>query len=179
MNEIVRLIKSALECRPATVGLGVLFSTIASFFGGWDMGLSTLVILMGIDYLTGLMVALVFKKSKKTESGGFESNTGWKGLCKKGMTLLVVLIACRLDMLMGTTFIRDAAIICYITNEVLSIIENAGLMGVPIPKAIIDAIDVLKKKSDQQQKEEEPEEEEPEEEPEEQEEEVKEDEERD
>ena len=62
------------------------------------------------------------------------------------MILLIVLVACRLDMLLGTTYIRDAVIIAFCANELLSITENAGLMGVPIPKAITGAIEVLKKR---------------------------------
>ena len=126
--------------------IGALGAFIASMFGGWDAAMSTLVIFMAVDYLTGLIVAGVFHKSKKTETGSLESKAGWKGLCRKGMTLLFVLIACRLDLIMQTNFIRDAVIIAYITNEVISIVENAGLMGLPIPSAITKAIEVLKEK---------------------------------
>ena len=82
------------------------------------------------------IVAGVFHKSGKSETGRLESGASWKGLIRKGMILLIVLIACRLDMLLGTTYIRDAVIIAFCANELLSITENAGLMGVPIPKAI-------------------------------------------
>ena len=71
-----------------------------------------------------------------------------KGLCRKGVTLLVVLVACRLDLVMGSNFIRDAVVIAFIANETISIIENAGLMGVPIPKVIMRAIEVLKDKAE-------------------------------
>ena len=81
-------------------------------------------------------------------SGSLESRAGWKGLCRKGMTLLVVLVACRLDLMIGSNFIRDAAVIAFVVNESISIIENAGLMGVPIPKAIIKGIEVLKQRSE-------------------------------
>ena len=128
--------------------LGLVGSTIANFFGGWDAALTTLLIFMGIDYLTGLIVAGVFHKSSKTESGALESRAGWKGLCRKGVTLLIVLVACRLDLLINSNFIRDAVVIAFVTNEAISIIENAGLMGVPIPAVIVKAIEVLKKKSD-------------------------------
>lgn len=128
--------------------VGVAGSAIASFFGGWDAALVTLLIFMGVDYLTGLIVAGVFHTSPKTENGALESRAGWKGLCRKGVTLLVVLVATRLDMVMGSTFIRDAAIIAFIANETISIIENAGLMGVPIPAVITKAIEVLKEKSE-------------------------------
>lgn len=132
--------------------IGVVGSTIASFFGGFDAALITLLIFMGVDYATGLIVAGVFHKSEKTENGALESRAGWKGLCRKGVSLLVVLVACRLDMIMGSNFIRDATVIAFIANEAISIIENVGLMGVPIPSVITKAIEVLKKKSEREDK---------------------------
>lgn len=132
--------------------IGVVGSTIASFFGGFDAALITLLIFMGVDYATGLIVAGVFHKSEKTENGALESRAGWKGLCRKGVSLLVVLVACRIDMIMGSNFIRDATVIAFIANEAISIIENAGLMGVPIPSVITKAIEVLKKKSEREDK---------------------------
>jgi toxin secretion/phage lysis holin len=128
--------------------LGVVGSVIASAFGGWDAAMTTLLIFMGVDYLTGLVVAGVFHTSPKTENGALESRAGWKGLCRKGVTLLIVLVACRLDLVMGSTFIRDAAIIAFIANETISIIENAGLMGVPIPAVVVKAIEVLKENAE-------------------------------
>ena len=127
-------------------GIGVVGSTVAAAFGGWDAAMITLISMMVIDYLTGVLVAGVFHNSPKTENGTLESKAGWKGLCRKGMTLLIVLVASRLDIILGTGFIRDAVIIGYIANETISIIENAGLMGVPIPEAIKKAIEVLQQK---------------------------------
>lgn len=124
-------------------GIGVVGGFIASLFGGWDTGLVTLIIFMAIDYLSGLVVAGVFHASKKTESGTLESRAGWKGLCRKCMTLLFVLIAYRLDLVIGSNYIRDAVIIGFIANETISIVENAGLMGLPLPEVITKAIDVL------------------------------------
>lgn len=129
-------------------GIGVVGSTVAAAFGGWDAAMITLVSMMVIDYLTGVLVAGVFHNSPKTENGALESKAGWKGLCRKGMTLLIVLVAARLDIILGTGFIRDAVIIGYIANETISIIENAGLMGVPIPEAIKKAIEVLQQKGE-------------------------------
>lgn len=128
--------------------LGAVGAFFSSLFGGWDSALTTLVIFMAVDYGTGLLVAGVFKKSSKTESGTLESRAGWKGLCRKGMTLLIVLIAARLDMAMGSNFIKDAVVIGYIANETLSIVENAGLMGLPIPTVISKAIDALQNDSE-------------------------------
>lgn len=131
--------------------IGIIGALAVSLFGGWDTALVTLLIFMAIDYISGLIVAAVFKKSPKTETGALESRAGFKGLFRKGMTLLIVLIACRLDLIMHTTFIRDAVVIAYIVNESISIIENAGLMGIPVPKAIIKAIDILKRKEDEKE----------------------------
>ena len=128
--------------------VGMVGGVIASLFGGWDAALVTLMIFMGIDYVTGLIVAGVFHNSEKTANGALESRAGWKGLCRKGVTLLVVLVACRLDVVMGSNFIRDAVVIAFIANETISIIENAGLMGIPIPAAIMRAIDILKNKAE-------------------------------
>lgn len=126
--------------------IGIVGSTVAAAFGGWDAAMITLISMMVIDYLTGVLVAGVFHNSPKTENGALESKAGWKGLCRKGVTLLIVLVAARLDIILGTGFIRDAVIIGYIANETISIIENAGLMGVPIPEAIKKAIEVLQQK---------------------------------
>lgn len=126
--------------------VGIIGSCIASTFGGWTASLTTLLIFMGIDYLTGLIVAGVFHNSPKTETGALESRAGFKGLIRKFMILLFVLIGYRLDLAVGTTYIRDAVCIAFIANELLSIVENAGLMGIPIPAVITNAIDILKKK---------------------------------
>jgi toxin secretion/phage lysis holin len=128
-------------------GVGLVGSFIASLFGGWDTGLVTLIIFMAIDYISGLAVAGIFHNSKKTDSGTLESKAGWKGLCRKCMTLLFVLIAYRLDLVIGSTYIRDAVIIGFIANETISIVENAGLMGLPLPDVISKAVDVLTTKT--------------------------------
>lgn len=127
--------------------IGAVGGALAAAFGGWDAALITLVIFMAIDYASGLVVAGVFHASKKTESGTLESNVGWKGLAKKAMTLLFVLIAHRLDLALGLSYIRDAIIIGFMANELLSIIENAGLMGLPLPEVVTKAVDVLMDKS--------------------------------
>ena len=123
---------------------GVIGSIIVGFFGGWDAGMVTLVTFMCIDYISGIIVAGVFKKSKKSKQGALSSKVGWMGLCKKVMTLLIVVVAYRLDLLVNTDYIRDAVIIGFCANELISIIENAGLMGLPLPHVLMDAIEVLK-----------------------------------
>ena len=108
----------------------------------------TLLIFMGIDYVTGLVVAGVFHASQKSSNGALESRAGFKGLCRKGATLLIVLVAHRLDLVIGTQYIRDAVVIAFSANEALSIIENVGLMGVPMPAVVTRAIEVLQKKGE-------------------------------
>lgn len=132
----------------AIVGcIGVVGTTISSFFGGWTTAMTTLSILMGIDFITGLIVAGVFHKSTKTKNGSLDSKTGWKGLCRKGVVFLLVLVAHRLDLSLGVSYVKDAVCIAFTVNECISIIENTGLMGVPIPQILSNAIDVLKDKT--------------------------------
>ena len=125
--------------------LGVVGSFIAGLFGGWNTAMATLVIFMAIDYFTGLIVAAT-GKSPKSKGGHLNSSIGWKGLAKKSIVLLLVLVAARLDLTLETTYIRDAVCIGFICNELISILENAGLMGVPLPDVLKKAIDLLQKK---------------------------------
>ena len=123
---------------------GVVGSALAGLFGGWGAGLATLCIFMGVDYLTGLLCAGVFHRSKKSESGALESRACFKGLVRKGVVLLIVLVAHRLDLVIGMSYLRDAVCIAFTVSEAISIVENAGLMGVPIPPVLLKAIDALK-----------------------------------
>lgn len=127
---------------------GIVGGFIANAFGGWSAALTTLLIFMGVDYLSGLILAGVFHASPKSEDGTLESYAGWKGLVRKGMTLLIVLIGARLDLMLGVNYIRDAMVIAFCVNELLSIIENMGLMGVPMPEILTNAIEMLKSKSE-------------------------------
>lgn len=128
--------------------IGTVGSAIAYALGGWDASVITLLVFMAIDYITGFILAIVFHKSPKSQTGAYDSKAGWKGLVKKCITILFVVIAVRLDMLLNTTYIRDAVCIAFIVNELISIVENAGLMGIPIPAIITKAIDILKSKTE-------------------------------
>ena len=119
---------------------------LASLFGGWTAAMTTLVIFMGIDYITGLIVGGLFHKSPKTATGTLESRAGWKGLVKKLTSLAFVAIGHRLDLMTGVPFVKDAVCVFFICNEGLSIIENAGLMGVPLPGVIKKALSLLQDK---------------------------------
>ena len=124
---------------------GIVGGFITTLLGGWDSALSTLVIFMGIDFVTGLVTA-VMGKSKHSRSGALNSKAGWIGLAKKFCILLMVAVGVRIDILLGTTYIRDTVCISFCLNELLSIIENATLMGIPFPPVIKKAIDVLQTK---------------------------------
>ena len=123
--------------------IGAIGGALASLFGGWDAALGTLLGLMAADYLTGVLVAGVFHRSGKTESGALSSKAGFQGLCRKGVMLLMVLVGARLDGLLGLTFLRDSVTIGFVANELLSVLENAALMGIPVPAALQRALDLL------------------------------------
>lgn len=127
-------------------GLGIVGSLIAGLFGGWDASIRALLIFMAVDYLMGLACAGIFRKSPKTESGGLQSKAGWKGLCRKVATLALIIVAVQLDAVLQTSYIRDAVCIAFMVNELISMIENVGLMGVNFPEPLKKAIDLLQKK---------------------------------
>lgn len=123
--------------------LGLLGSALCWAFGGWDAAMTALVICMAVDYISGSLVALVFHNSRKSETGSYNSAYGLKGLCKKCLMLLFVVVAVQADRMMGGDFIRDAVCIGFCTNEILSIVENLGLAGVPMPQAVVEALEQL------------------------------------
>ena len=127
--------------------LGLVGSAICWAFGGWDAAISALLICIAVDYVSGSIVALVFHKSTKTETGTYNSTYGLKGLCKKGLMLLFVLVAVQIDRILGTDYVRDAVCIGFCANEVLSIIENLGLAGIPMPQAVTRALEQLQSKN--------------------------------
>ncbi len=126
--------------------LGLLGAALSWAFGGWDAALASLVICMAVDYISGSLVALVFHNSPKSKTGSYNSAYGLKGLCKKCLMLLFVLTAVQLDRLLGADYVRDAVCIGFCINEVLSIVENLGLAGVPMPQAVTKALEQLQAK---------------------------------
>lgn len=126
--------------------IGAAGSFIAAMFGGWSMALETLMIFMAIDFISGLIVAGIFHNSPKNENGALESNRCWKGLFRKLMTLVFVMVGYRIDLALDVDYVKNAVIFAFMANELISIVENAGLMGLPIPAAITNAIEILKNK---------------------------------
>lgn len=119
--------------------IGMVGEFFAALLGGRDSTLTTLVIFMTIDFATGLIVAAMGKSK--------HSRAGWVGLAKKVCTLLMIIVAVRIDLLVGTTYVRDATCIGFSVNELLLIIENTSGMGLPYPDSIKKAIKVLQKKA--------------------------------
>ena len=125
---------------------GILISLASTLLGGFDMLLQTLVVFMVIDFCTGWLAAAVFNCSDKTPTGRLSSVACFHGLIKKAASLMIIIVAVYLDALFGTAGLtRDAAIIALSLNELLSIIENMGCIGIKIPAPIVNAMDLLNK----------------------------------
>lgn len=127
---------------------GFVGGLVTALFGGWDSAMTTLFIFSCVDIVTGLAVALVFHKSPKTDSGGAKSSKMAEGLFRKFMIWGFVAIGHRIDLMFGSDYIMAGICIAFIVNELISIIENAGLMGVPIPNVLKKAIDILETKKE-------------------------------
>ncbi|MBQ3000773.1 MAG: phage holin family protein [Oscillospiraceae bacterium] len=127
---------------------GVLGGGLSLLFGPWTSDLSALTVCMAVDLLSGMAVALFFHKSKKTATGAYSSAYGFKGLCKKAMLLSVVAVGHQMDLVLSADYIRTALCVGFLSNEVLSIAENAGLMGIPLPRVLTRALEVLNSKEE-------------------------------
>ena len=123
--------------------IGAAAGALVAAAGGWDSALKALIVFMVLDYLTGVIVAGVFHKSKKTDSGKLSSAAGLKGLAKKVLMLFLVVAGQYLDIILGVDYFRNAVIIALITNELISLIENASLAGIEIP-VLSKAVEMLR-----------------------------------
>ncbi|WP_039242690.1 phage holin family protein [Clostridium botulinum] len=131
------------------VFMAMIGGFLAPLFGGFDKLFTALLICMICDYVTGIITALVFKRSPKTTTGAAQSRVGGIGLMKKIFMLILIVASNQIDIVLGTSgFVRNAAVIGFISNELLSLVENAGLMGLKLPPAFLNAIDILKKRSE-------------------------------
>lgn len=117
---------------------------IAQIYGGWTQAMTALVVFIIADVATGLLCGLA-KKSPNTEGGGLSSKVMRDGAAKKVEIFFILLMAAWLDIAMHVTIWKDAACIYYIAEEGLSILENAGALGLPIPDKLKNAIEALKK----------------------------------
>lgn len=128
---------------------GVLAGILSAILGGWTLALETLGIIMVLDYATGLIVAGVFHASPKSQGGALESKAAFKGLIRKVGIIVIVIAFHQLDRLTGKSFFRDGAAWAFFAEEFISVIENLGLMGLPMPKFVVKAVEWLRNKSDE------------------------------
>lgn len=120
--------------------LALITSSATYFFGGWSGVLGVLLVFVILDYLTGIAAAGM--------SGKLESNIGMFGIARKVFIFAMVSVAHLVDGVLGDGHLfRDAVAFFYIANELLSIIENGGKLGAPIPPVIRQSIEVLKGKA--------------------------------
>ena len=126
---------------------GALSTAVVNIFGGWTPTLSVVLIMMGIDMTLGVVVALFFKNSPKTESGAASSGAMFKGIAKKFGMICVIAASHQIDVVLGVNYVMIATIYGFIANEALSIVENAGLMGIVKSDILVNAIEILKEKT--------------------------------
>ena len=136
-------IRNGILAALAAIGAGLL-----SLLGGWDGMLRTLVICMAVDFVTGVAVAAL-GRSDKSETGRISSNSALTGLMKKGFELLVILIAAQLESVTGFDYIRNVVVCFFIGTEGISILENGGLLGVPLPAGMKRWFEVLRDRADE------------------------------
>lgn len=122
---------------------------ITNALGGWDVLLFALICMMAADFITGWLVAAVWKKSNKSDTGALDSKASFKGLCRKFAVFILIWVAATLDTALGVHYVRAAVCWFFIANEGLSLLENVGLMGMPYPKFLKDALEVLRNKADE------------------------------
>lgn len=118
---------------------GTLGGMVATILGGWTLALQLLVMLIIIDYITGLMVGFIEKS--------LSSRTGFRGLFKKLVILMMVCIAAKFDSTLNTTFLRDVVVFFYVSNEGISVLENTAKLGVPYPPLLKEALIQIGKQS--------------------------------
>lgn len=128
-----------------SVTTGAIGSLLINLIGKPTDDLIILLVLMIIDLIVGFLISAIWQKSTKTDSGKLSSSVMFKGIVKKFLTLVIVVIAYQLDILLALNVIRHIVIIAFIVEEILSITENIAITGIKIPTIITKALDVLEK----------------------------------
>jgi toxin secretion/phage lysis holin len=129
------------------ISLSAAGAVIINYIGGWSAHVWMLGILMGIDYAIGLLMPLFTGKSKKNKRGKMESGVAVRGVIKKCVMLLMVYVSYLLGRAADVQFLADGVCIAFILSEVISITEHAAVIGVPIPKVLVRAINVVHDKT--------------------------------
>lgn len=120
-------------------------SLVVNALGGWDIWLASLFTVIVLDIVTGIIKAILMR-SNKSSSGGLNSTSMFKGGVKKVIILILVALGEVIDNILPTeeAFIRTMIVSYYIANESLSILENIGACGIPLPKGLFKVLDALK-----------------------------------
>lgn len=140
---------NAVHIKNTVLGtLAIIGSTVAQALGGWDMTLKVLVGFMLLDYVTGWLVAALWHKSGKSETGALSSRAGFKGIIKKCAILALVWMGWMLDRVTESSFVRTAVCLFFVANEGLSILENTAVMGVPYPAFVKNMLDAMRQAGD-------------------------------
>lgn len=116
---------------------------VASAFGGLDILLQSLLWLMVLDVIAGSAVAVYLRKSRKTRSGGFSWVVFRKGVIQKLMMLAVVIVANLIDTALAVEMLRQVVCLFYIAEEALSVLDNAERLGLPLPRKLVQVLQVL------------------------------------
>ena len=130
------LIPTSTEAETGTVT--AIIGSFVAYLCGWDDSLEALLVLMALDYLTGVMAAYV------NTAYVLSSKRGFRGICKKVMVLAVVALAHELANMMGQEIVRSLVIWFFAGNEGLSILENAVKSGIPVPNKLKDTLEQLR-----------------------------------
>ena len=133
-----------------SMSIGVIGAVICRIMGNVTPELVTLIIIMGVDILTALIVAGM-GKSQKSDSGGISSKSMINGILKKALYFVLIIIAYQLDNIANTNTVRAAVIIALCFNDIVSILENISLTGIPVPTVITDMLDVFKNKKESEE----------------------------
>lgn len=128
-----------------SVTTGAIGSLLINLIGKPTDDLIILIVLMIIDLVVGFLISAIWQKSTKTDTGKLSSGVMFKGIIKKFFTIVIVVIACQLDILLAMNVIRHIVIIAFVVEEILSITENIAITGIKIPTIITRALDVLEK----------------------------------
>lgn len=145
MRESMR--SNKMKEKTACIVFGAIATAGVKIFGGWTPTLNVVLIMMGIDMLLGTAVAFFYSNSPKTESGAASSGAMLKGIVKKFGMVCVIAASHQIDVALGVNYVMLATVYGFIANEALSIIENAGLMGIVKSDLLMNAIEILKNKS--------------------------------
>jgi len=129
-------------------GGAFIISALCQGWHGLGALMQLLVVLMAADYVTGVLVATVWHKSNKSESGTLDSKAGFKGLVKKGVIIVLVYVGILLDRALGVDYVKNAFVLFFCGNEGLSLLENIGLMGVKYPAQLQTMLEALRTEGD-------------------------------